>query len=142
MKKLSLFIMLSLIAFLEVFFSLPRSVLANGMVIRRDLYLDPYGNRWDYSGETNQQAFINYDKGWQKMIITIGLEEDKNSSSSAVWLFPVPSNPEKIAIDVVKELPDFQGYEISNKAKSNVFYARKHLFETQLYPVPFLGLSR
>ena len=141
MKKMLDFITLFSILFLTIFSFSFKSVIADGMVIRRDPYLNPYGNSWDYSEETNQQAFINYDNGRQKMIITIGLE-DKNSSSSAVWLFPIPSTPEKIAIDVVKDLPDFQGYEISDKAKSNMYYARKHLFETQLYTIPFLGLYR
>jgi len=58
------FITLSLIAFLAVFSFVPKLVLADGMMIK--LEPDPYADKWDYSGESNQQAFINYDNGLQK----------------------------------------------------------------------------
>lgn len=59
MKKLSILITLSLITFLAVFSFTSKLVLADGMIIKPD----PYSDRWDYSNETNQQAFINYDNG-------------------------------------------------------------------------------
>ncbi|PIP18034.1 MAG: hypothetical protein COX43_01005, partial [Parcubacteria group bacterium CG23_combo_of_CG06-09_8_20_14_all_35_9] len=51
--------------------TIPNSALADGMLIK----LDPYSDRWDYSGQTNQQAFINYENELEKMIISIGMEE-------------------------------------------------------------------
>ena len=54
-KSLSFITLSSLIAFLAVFSCIPKSVLADGMMMRPD----PYSDRWDYSGENNQQAFIN-----------------------------------------------------------------------------------
>jgi predicted PurR-regulated permease PerM len=97
---------------------------------------DPYSDRWDYANESNQQAFINYDNGLQKMIISVGLEGE--NSNGVVWLFPIPSEPNKVAIDVVKSLPQLSGEEISKKAKSNLNYTRKFLQMTQLYTIPFL----
>lgn len=133
MKKISSFIILSLIA-LAVCSFFPKSVLADGMMIKPD----PYSDRWDYSDESNQQAFINYDNGLQKMIISVGFE--KENSNGIVWLFPVPSEPNKVAIDVVKSLPRLSGEEISKKAKSNLDDITKFLQMTQLYTIPFISL--
>ena len=112
MKKLPTLITL-LFVFLAVIYFIPKSVLADGMAIKPD----PYSDRWDYSGESNQQAFINYDGGLQKMIISIGLEG--NNSNGVVWLFPIPANPNKVAVDVVKNLPWLSGEE-NNKMPRNV----------------------
>jgi hypothetical protein len=136
MKKLSTLVTLSLIAFLAVFSFVPKSVLADGMMIRPD----PYSDRWDYSDESNQQAFINYDNGLQRMIISVGLESE--NSNGVVWLFPVPSDPNKVAIDVVKNLPQLSGEEISKKAKSNLDDTTKFLQMTQIYTIPFVLLSQ
>lgn len=132
MKKLLSFITLSLIIFLAIFSFIPKSVLADGMMIKSD----PYSDRWDYSGENNQQAFINYDNGLQKMIISVGLEGE--NSKGVVWLFPVPSDPNKVTIDIVKSFPQLSGEEISKKAKSNLDYTTKFLQMTQIYTIPFI----
>jgi len=134
MKKPFFFIALSLVAFLAMFSFAPKFVLADGMMIRPD----PHADRWDYSGESNQQAFINYDKGLQKMIISVGLEG--KHSKGLVWLFPVPADPNKVAIDVVKSLPELSGEEISGKAKSNLDDTTEFLQLTQLYTIPFVSL--
>ena len=132
MKKLPTLVTL-LFVFLAVISSIPKSVLADGMAIKPD----PYSDRWDYSGESNQQAFINYDGGLQKMIISIGLEG--NNSNGVVWLFPIPANPNKVAVDVVKNLPWLSGEEISKKAKSNLDDTAMFLYATQIYPIPFMS---
>lgn len=136
MKKTLLLGSILLFIFLALFLFIPKSVLADGM----GLTFDPYSDRWDYSGENNQQAFINYDNGLQKMIISVGLEEE--NSKSVVWLFPVPSEPSKVAIDVVKSLPQLSGEEISKKAKSNLDDTTKFLQMTQIYTIPFVLFSQ
>jgi len=133
MKKSLSFITLSLFTFLAIASFIPKSVFADGMMMKPD----PYSDRWDYSGENNQQAFINYDNGLQKMIISVGLEGE--NSKGVVWLFPVPSDPNKVAIDVVKSLPRLSGEEISGKAKSNLDDTTKFLQMTQLYTIPFIS---
>jgi len=126
------FTTLLLIVFLAIFF-IPKLAFADGMT----LYHDPYSDRWDYSNESNQQAFINYENGLQKMIISVGLEEE--NSEEVVWLFPVPADPEKVTIDIAENLPEFGGEEISIKAKSNMSYTNKFLSATQLYTIPFIS---
>ena len=137
MKKLFA-LLFSLLTTLFVLFSLvPEPVLGDGVAIKRD----PYSDRWDYSNETNQQAFINYEHGLQKMIISVGL--DAENSEGVVWLFPVPADPSKVVIDVVKSLPQLHGEEISKKAKSNLDGIRQSLLLTQIYTavvvVPNMG---
>lgn len=128
--------MLLLITFLAVFSFIPKSVLADGMMIETD----PYSGRWDYSNESNQQAFINYDDGLQKMIISVGLEGE--NSKDVVWLFPVPADPNKVAIDVVKNLPQLSGEEISKKAKSNLDDIKDFLQMTQVYTIPLVMMLK
>ncbi|MBP8590856.1 DUF2330 domain-containing protein [Candidatus Shapirobacteria bacterium] len=133
MKKISNLITLSLIIFLAVFSFIPKSVLADGMVV----IPDPYSDRWDYSNESNQQAFINYDGDLQKMIISVGLEGEH--SKEVVWLFPVPADPNKVAIDVLESLPRLSGEEISGKARSNLDDKTEWLQMTQLYTIPLVS---
>ena len=115
--------------------TIPNFALADGIIIRPD----PYSDRWDYLGESNQQAFINYEDGLEKMILSIGMEE---TSESAVWIFPVPSEPNKVIIDVVTQFPRLSGEEISKKAKSNLFDIKKVLPATQIYTIPFISWWR
>lgn len=131
MKKIFSLIMLSLSLFLAVFLFVPNSVLADGMMVRND----PFSDRWDYADESNQQAYINYENGLQKMIISVGAEEEDGNGT--VWLFPVPAEPSKVKIDVVKNLPKLEGEEISEKAKSNLYNFKRLLQMTQIYTIPY-----
>jgi len=126
-KKFSIIIIFSILATLLI----PLNVLADGMMINPDLYSD----RWDYGDQTNQQTFINYEDGLEEMILSIGIEK---ANKGAVWLFPVPANPDKVIIDIMTEFPELRGEEIIKKAKSNLFFTRKDLWLTQIYTFPFV----
>jgi len=112
--------------------SFSKTALADGMVIKPD----PYSNRWDYSAEDSQKAYINYDNGLQKMILSIGLNSENNDG--AVWLFPVPAEPNKVVIDVVSDIPYLGGEDISIKAKLGLSNSIKALQSSQIYPIPFV----
>ncbi len=101
---------------------------------------DPYSDRWDYADETNQQAFINYDQGIEKMILSVGAGDLQ--AGKAMWIFPVPADPDKVSVDVVAQLPKLQGEEISEKARSNLDDAGRWLAASQIYTLPFAFLSR
>ncbi len=118
------------------FLAMPKAALADGMILSKPP--DPYADRWDYLGESNQQAFINYENGLEKMILSIGMEE---TSKDAVWIFPVPSEPNKVAVDVVTKLPQLRGEEITKKAKSNLSDIGKVLPATQIYTIPLVLLQ-
>ena len=109
---------------------IPVFALADGMIIR------PHDDRWDYDLEANQEALINYENGTEKMILSIGLENSKNDQ---LWLVPLPSEPEKVAVDVIESFPRLSGEDVFKKAKANVVDIRKVLSVTQFYPLPFIN---
>ena len=121
--------------FLIATFLAPSLVLADGMMIKPD----PYGNRWDFVSENNQQAYINYEDGLEKLILSIGLEE---ADSEAVWIFPVPADPQKVVIDILTETPNLRGEEINKKAKSELEDIKEALLLTQIYPAFFTSLTK
>ncbi len=70
------------------------------------------------------------------MILSIGLQ---NAKSDQLWLVPLPSQPEKVAVDVIESFPRLSGEDIFKKAKANVADIRKVLNVTQFYPIPFIN---
>lgn len=106
-------------------------VLADGMII----HPDPYSGGWDYSDEADQQAFINYQNGLEKMIVGVKID---NLNDDAVWLFPVPADPSKVVIDVIDDLPLMTGKEINSAAEASLVQAKDVLFGSQIYPLFFM----
>lgn len=109
----------------------PNLAKADGMIIKPDT------DRWDYYRENNQQAFINFENGTQKMIISISTEE---KIQKGLWIFPIPADPNKVTIDVEENLPTLYGEEISQKAKSNLDEAQELSFISQIYSTLFLSV--
>ena len=129
MKRIHFFSSIGLFLFLILICSTPRTVLADGILLDEDT--------WDYSDETNQQAFINYGNGVQKMIISIGFAK---SNKDLVWIFPIPANPNEIKLDIIKDLPYLDGKNISIAANQNL---RQYIYPAfigsqLLYNIPFL----
>jgi len=110
---------------------LPKTALADGVIIRPD----PYSDRWDYLGQNRQLALINYRNGLQKMILSINMKE---TNKEAVWIFPVPAEPNKVVIDVVTKLPGLRGKDVKKEAETRLFEINKVLQITQIYPIIFL----
>ena len=134
MKKAWAIIVLSVLT--TTSFLVTQPVLADGMLIAPD----PYADRWDYSSENNQQAFINYENGSQKMIISIGMENEDNKA--VVWVFPVPADPNKVTIDIIEDLPRFSGEEISGMAQASLDTARDVAQISQLYTIMHVARNR
>jgi hypothetical protein len=109
----------------------PGIAVADGMIM--ESYED---GTWDYGLESNQQAFINYESGMQKMIISIGMAE---STTHAVWIFPVPAKPDKVVIDIFSQLPEWYGQEIGSAARAKLDEITAALNYTQLYTIPFMA---
>jgi hypothetical protein len=133
----SLRILIHLIIFFSLIFfqfTWTSFVLADGMIIHKP---DPYADRWDYVLENSQHAFINFENGYEKLILSIGL----NNNNSAVWIFPVPAEPNTVAIDVFTKFPNLKGEEIAKKAKSKLVDIRKALLNTQIYPAVFIDTT-
>jgi len=128
MKKSILSVIFLII--LSVSFALREgTVFADGVA----LYIDPYSDRWDYLTENNQQVFINYENGLQKMVISTRFDEVHGKGG--VWIFPIPCEPKGIGFDIIDTLPKFGGEEITKAAKSNLWNARETLKHTQIYTI-------
>jgi hypothetical protein len=83
-------------------------VIADGVVFHPD--------SWRPLEENEQRAAIAYQNEFEKMIIAI----DFRMNDKAVWIFPLPAKPEKIAIDVVTEFPGFSGRNIEKSIQRNL----------------------
>ncbi|PIN71850.1 hypothetical protein COV21_03995, partial [Candidatus Woesearchaeota archaeon CG10_big_fil_rev_8_21_14_0_10_45_5] len=66
---------------------------------------------WNLASENQQLAAINYKDGFENMLISIGLNDDIHGEK-AVWMFPVPANPDDVVIDILKGFPLLQGKDI------------------------------
>lgn len=127
--KIPVFLLILFALFL-CFLAKPQPASADGVII------EPYPNRWDYSAEDNQKAVINHQEGVQKMYLSVGTGK---SVGKATWIFPVPSEPEEVSIDVASEMPDLYGQEISKKAKLKLDNINQFLPVTQIYTIPFIS---
>lgn len=76
-------------------------------------------DRWDLYDQEQQLASIDYKDGYQNMLIQINID-DQVHGDKAVWIFPVPAPPEKVAIDVMKGYPIFEGDNIKNELELTV----------------------
>jgi len=122
---------------LIIFLTLVRlPVFADGMIMYNH---DPYANRWDFADETDQQAFINYKDGVEYLLVAIGSEIPE--TSGAVWVFPVPSDPQNVKLDVVTAMPQLNGEELRIKAESRLSGLQNAVLFTQLYPIPFMFIK-
>ena len=105
MKKLSIYLTLFL-----SFLLLSSIVLADGgAFIRRPTF---ERDVWIPITQDEQVSVITYENGKETMIISIEAELE---SGEIVWIFPVPAKPEQTDIDIVKEFPEFSGYEVKSK---------------------------
>jgi len=91
-------------------------------------------NNWQLAKENQQLAAINYENGFEKMIIAIDVQELKGER--AAWLFPVPAEPQKVAIDVIKGFPQLYGEDIKSKADSAISSAFLVSVMSQVWPFP------
>lgn len=117
-KILTLFLILLLI---------PSNVLADGVIWRPE----PFGTL-----EQNEQiAAINYQDGLEKLIIAVNF--NMGAEQKAVWVFPVPSKPEKVVIDVVKDFPRFSGTDPSRGVAEGLAFIIGATTLSQIYPIIF-----
>lgn len=107
-------------------------VLADGMIIY------PHNNDWIPLEENNQVAAINYENGLEKMIISVNFNTE--NQSEAVWVFPIPADPNKVVIDVMTSFPSFYGYDPVQQAESDIDNVIDISRLTQIYPIFFGGL--
>ncbi|MFH1723909.1 MAG: hypothetical protein ABII00_04720 [Elusimicrobiota bacterium] len=131
---LRLCLLASLLGFLS-----PRPLFADGMmIVAEPVEPKEYADRWDFHEESDQQAHISYEDGVETMILRVGME--RPNLKDLIWIFPVPSEPARVDIDVTTDYPELEGEEITKKVKSAVYLNVKGLRATQVH-LPFLGLA-
>ncbi len=123
----------SLLSFL-LFFILIAPVLGDGFVIIDDEDI------WRIHNERQQLCAINYENGYQNMILSI--DTDELHGDQAVWIFPVPSGPEETVIDIMKGFPEPRGYDIERKVDSEIEGAFSSMRLTQIYTFPWFFTKR
>jgi len=68
--------------------------------------------------EGSQDAVIHYVNGVQRMFISVTF--DWQESETMAWIFPLPSDPEDIGVDIVDGSPEFSGSDFVEDAKDSV----------------------
>lgn len=90
--------------------------------------------------EEAQYATINFDDGYEKMIIQITIGKDElTASDNAVWIFPIPSSSDDVDLDVVSGmyLPVFGGNMMRDLARQTLLKSFFWESSSQLYPSPW-----
>ncbi|MCP3682442.1 MAG: DUF2330 domain-containing protein [bacterium] len=105
------------------------AVLADGGIVIRDK------DAWRLATEEQQLCAINYKDGYQNMILTVDTGTEM-SGDEAVWIFPVPAEPEKTAINIIKGFPQFMGYELEREASEASYFMFMAMRLTQIYTIP------
>jgi len=127
-SKISSFIVL----FVLSLFVFIQPVSADGMI---HIY-DPDMYRWGLVNENQQLTAINYENGFQNMILSVDVTEMRGEK--AVWLFPVPAKPDKIAIDVIKGFPRLWGYDVKERTDDTISGTFSVMRLSQVYTFPFM----
>ncbi|MEA3343434.1 MAG: hypothetical protein U9Q92_04660, partial [archaeon] len=90
--------------------------------------------------EDKQFCAINYEDGFQNMILAVDTSE-KLRGEKAVWIFPVPAEPEKATINLLKGFPRLYGYDVEEEAKESISGTFMAMRCTQVYTFPLVILQ-
>ena len=125
------------LSFLLILVLLLPTVFADGMVIVID-----DNDMWGFHPETQQTAFIRYNNGIEKMLISVDIDANINGEK-AVWLFPVPSTPEYVEIDIMKGFPMVRGKDIDREFNDGLNNNVRFMLEYSTFPIslPILFLE-
>jgi len=104
-------------------------------------YLDPYSDRWDVLDESSQEAIITHRDGIERMMIAVGIEESTQDYRDAVWIFPIPSNPKSVKLDVISEMPEISGEDVVMEAQRIISAKKYSLYASQVYTWPLVLVS-
>jgi len=88
---------------------------------------------WDWVDQNNQEAYISYQNGIEKLIIKVDFTKE---FSEAIWIIPIPTKPENVKVDIVSSLPRFYGWELTKKTTWTLREpAISLLYPSILYPI-------
>jgi hypothetical protein len=102
------------ICFFLIFLLLIPAATADGVAI---IQVDK--DLWNIRPENQQVAAINYENGYENMLISVSLD-DADKDNRTIWLFPVPAKPESVSIDILKGYPQYAGVNLDGKVRENI----------------------
>jgi len=129
-KIIFLFLILSTVILL-----LPSKILADGGMYRHIITYEK--DEWVPINQDEQVCTISYENGKETMIISVKGELEGNET---VWIFPVPTKPEKTTIAIIDEFPEFSGYEVKSKVGYEMHEKIPVFALTQVYPIVFYSV--
>jgi hypothetical protein len=94
------------------------SVMADGFIVDPDRYVP----------ETAQQAIINYQDGWENLLVSVQIDQQ---NKDAVWIFPIKAKPEDTAINIMERFPTLRSYDIKSLAENNLKDIKRSLAFSQ-----------
>ena len=95
-------------------------------------------DEWALLSEEKQMGIINYNDGKQDLMIVINIKDSElHHGESAAWLFPIPSNPENININLLDEIPELGGKNIIDMAKDYNSDSFSWMYFSQLHIMHF-----
>ncbi len=74
---------------------------------------------WKLLAERGQTALIDYENG--KEYLTIAINVEKADAEEAIWIFPIPADPDKTNLNMNAEIPPFFGDEVYTKAGEKIW---------------------
>jgi len=93
---------------------------------------------WIGAPEEKQIGIIDYDEGNENLIIVVDVKNSSLQSEKAVWIFPIPSDPKDVSIDIIKDIPFLRGKNINYIASDNLDNAYFLMLLSQIYTFPVL----
>lgn len=95
---------------------------------------DPDMWRWQLQDMNQQLCAINYENGFENMLLSVDVTDLRGEK--AVWIFPVPAEPDKAAIDIIKGFPRLWGYDLKKRTDENISTAFNVMRLSQVYTFP------
>jgi len=93
---------------------------------------------WIGAPEEKQIGLIDYTDGRENLIIVIDIKNSSLQSEKAVWIFPIPADPEEVSVDVLSDIPYFKGKGIDSLARDNLWNTFFLMMFSQSYTFPVL----
>ncbi|MCX6658379.1 MAG: hypothetical protein NTY62_06820, partial [Euryarchaeota archaeon] len=95
--------------------------------------------RWGLAKEHTQFGLVNLENGVEQMIVAINVDAYQlRLGDRAVWLFPVPSAPQNVSIEMLPEVPSFQGERLSKMVEDSLGTDLLMVCSSQIYPLVFV----
>lgn len=129
-------IALVLVLFVLLLLFSTSSVSADGALVNRIHDVDMF--YWELQDMDQQFCAVNYEDGFENMLLAVDVGDLQGDK--AVWIFPVPANPNDTTIDVIKGFPILYGYDVKRRADDIIYGAFALSASSQVWTAPFFGL--